>query len=81
MPSSSSIALITIKQRHTMLPQARYEAAINNKCHSLYVALVSSIFVVILVYFVHQAHMDVLFAPPIHVFLPRSLVTTAPSVL
>ena len=50
MPSSSSFALITIKQRQTMLPQARYEAAITNKCHSLYVALVSSIVVVILVY-------------------------------
>jgi len=53
------IALITIKQRQTMLPQARYEAAITNKCHSFYVALIYSIVVVILVYFVHQAHMDV----------------------
>jgi len=33
-----------------MLPQARYEAAITNKCHSLYVALVYSIVDVILVY-------------------------------
>jgi len=53
------IALITIKQRQTMLPQARYEAAITNKCHSLYVSLIYSIVDVILVYFVHQAHMDV----------------------
>ena len=57
MPSSSSFALITIKQRQTMLPRARYEAAITNKCHSVRCAY--SIVIVILVYFVHQAHMDV----------------------
>jgi len=50
------IALITINQRdrHILMPQA----TITNKCHSLYVSLVSSIVVVIQIYSLHQAHMD-----------------------
>jgi len=46
--SSLAFALITINQRdrHILVPQA----TITNKCHSLYVALVSSIVVVIQIY-------------------------------
>ena len=65
------IALITINQRarHILMPQA----TINNKCHSLYVALVSSIVVVIQIYSCTKlTWMDGdIFAPPIHVLLSR----------
>ena len=73
MPSSSSIALITIKQRQTMLPQAQYQASNDHqqipfvvRCAYLFDRLCDSSL------FVLQAHMDV-FVPPIHVFLSHSL--------
>jgi len=64
------IALITINQRdrHILVAQA----TITNKCHSLYVALVSFGRCCDSDLLVHQAHMDGwmdIFAPPIHVFL------------
>jgi len=68
------IALITINQRdrHILVPQA----TINNKYHSLYVELVSSVVVVIQIYSCTKltwmdGWMDI-FAPPIHVFLSLS---------
>jgi len=68
------IALITINQRdgHILVPQA----TITSKCHSLYVALVSSVGVVIRIDSCTKLTWMEIFAPPIHVFLSQHLPQT-----